>query len=157
MGPDQRIISWDFPDDFDYSTQSSAKNESSLVSKLEKIEKKGTSIRFALPAEEENSSSTNMVKSDADIPMSNNSTSNADKASNPAKQKGRFSIVEGNSPQEPSGPLSTTELEETTTTPVSTCNLIINLTYSRKKNGALCYPVISSSSRVEAVRQHDRT
>jgi len=90
-----------------------------LVSKLEKIETKGASIRFALPEEEDSlksptGSDTLSSSNAASIDKSLNSSMNA-------KQKGRFSVVEGNSD---AVSLNKFEAKEDTSTPTSTstCN-----------------------------------
>lgn len=124
MGPEDKVVSWDFPDDNDNSVASqSAVNGNALISLLEKVEKKGTSIRFTLPNDEDDfnpSLSLNQSSLDsASLSLANNNSTSATtsnsvsvtttnsgsgtentktvQTSQPQKvQKGRFSIVESN-------------------------------------------------------------
>ena len=139
MGPEDRIVSWDFPDDDKDYTDKSSDKSSSLVSMLEKVEKKGTSIRFTLPEDEMPASPVDKTESSIDsasilsLPASTStfeSNKNAPASQALKVQKGRFSIVEGGSSPAETTLLSMSqsniesqkEKEEPGNPTVSTCN-----------------------------------
>ena len=118
MDSQDRIVSWDFPDDdHDYTRISqNTDRTNALVAKLEKVERKGSSIRFRIPDEDdsqgsstfqnpESSDATNsaptLVTSDSSNPVDSNK--NVQPLQQLKVQKGRFSIVEGSASPSESG------------------------------------------------------